>query len=583
VSEGRRDPLALAPLELVRDYREGRRDPRQVLESVYAQIAKHGERPVWITLQPFERAIAALNAADRTAPLYGVPFAVKDNIDVAGLPTTAACAEFSYVPKESAAVVERLVTAGAIVVGKTNLDQFATGLVGTRSPYGACSSVFDSRYISGGSSSGSAVAVARGDVSFALGTDTAGSGRIPAAFNELFGVKPTKGLLSTRGVVPACRSLDCVSIFARSLEDAEALLPIATSYDERDPFSRREPPSPPPLASFRIGVPSAPEFFGDRESERLFEEAVSTLERRGAELVRVDMAPFHAAAALLYHGPWIAERLAAVGAFLERHEAAVLPVFRDIVSGAKRFSAKDAFEGSYRLAELQRQTEPVWERIDALLVPTAPTHYTHDEIAASPIELNTRLGTYTNFVNLLDLAALAVPCGRRSNGLPFGVTYLAPAFHEARLFQIARFALGMSERAAPGNGESIQVAVAGAHLSGQPLNHELTSRGAQLQKTTRTAPDYRLFALATTPAKPGLSYVGPNRGAAIEVEVWALGAAAFGSFVREIPQPMGIGTTRLADGSLVKGFICESYALEGATDITSFGSWRAYLAARSSR
>ena len=337
------NPLRLAPADLVRDFRSGEREPRAVLESVYEHITRHGERPVWISVQPFERALAALEAADqrgRHAPLFGVPFAVKDNIDVAGLPTTAACAEFSYVPTASAAVVERLVQAGAIVIGKTNLDQFATGLVGTRSPYGACSSVFDARYISGGSSSGSAVAVARGDVSFALGTDTAGSGRIPAAFNELVGVKPTRGLLSTRGVVPACRSLDCVSIFSRTLEDAELLLPLAAGFDSKDPFSRYAPDrGSSSSGAFRIGVPSALEFFGDTESERLFGEAVAELERRGATLVPVDMTPFNATAALLYHGPWVAERLAAVGGFFDRHEAAFHQVLRGILNGARRFSA----------------------------------------------------------------------------------------------------------------------------------------------------------------------------------------------------------------------------------------------------
>lgn len=579
----RHDPLRLAPAALVRDFRSGERDPREVLESIYAQIWRLGERPVWISVQPFERALAALEAADRrgrNAPLFGVPFAVKDNIDVAGLPTTAACAEFSYVPDASAAVVERLVQAGAIVIGKTNLDQFATGLVGTRSPYGACSSVFDPRYISGGSSSGSAVAVARGDVSFALGTDTAGSGRVPAAFNELVGLKPTRGLLSTRGVVPACRSLDCVSIFGRTLDDAAFLLPLAAGYDAKDPFSRLAPTRPAALGgAFRIGVPSAPEFFGDTESERLFRASVAEHERRGATLVSVDMTPFHAAAALLYHGPWVAERLAAVGAFFERHEAALQPVLRGILNGAKRFSAKDAFEGSYRLAELRREIEPLWGQIDALLVPTAPSHYTHEEIEASPVELNTRLGTYTNFVNLLDMCGLAVPAGRRDNGLPFGITYLAPAFEEARLFELARLARESNASLSHGAVGGIELAVAGAHLSGQPLNHELTSRGAKLLRTTRTAPTYRLFALATTPPKPGLSYVGEKNGAAIEVEVWQLEAADFGSFVAGIPRPMGIGSTLLEDGSTVKGFICEPSSLEGALDITSFGGWRSYRAA----
>jgi len=583
----KRDPLQLSPRELTRDYRAGSRDPRRVLEDVYARIAEQGERPVWISLQPFERALAALEVAERRgrdAPLFGVPFAVKDNIDVAGLPTTAACPEFSYVPAVNAQAVERLVLAGAIVIGKTNLDQFATGLVGTRSPYGACSSVFDERYISGGSSSGSAVAVARGDVSFSLGTDTAGSGRVPAAFNELFGVKPTRGRLSTRGVVPACRSLDCVSIFARELDDAEALLALASGYDELDPFSRRPPPARAARsrAAWRVGVPKSAEFFGDSESERLFERAAEQLAARGAELVFVDLTPFHAAAALLYQGPWVAERLAAVGDFCDQHPASIQPVLKGILAGAKQHSARDAFDASYRLAELRRRTEPVWETIDALLLPTAPTHYTLEEIRASPVELNQRLGTYTNFVNLLDLCGLAVPAGRRDNGLPFGVTYLAPAFHEPELFELARFAAG----AAPSNpprSAHVELAVAGAHLSGQPLNHELTRLGARFLRSARTSPSYRLFALATTPAKPGLAYVGEANGASIEVEVWELEEPAFGSFVRNIPAPMGIGTTELSDGSRVKGFICEPYALEGAEDITSFGGWRAYREARTPR
>ncbi|MFZ5892106.1 MAG: allophanate hydrolase [Myxococcota bacterium] len=581
-----RDPLRLAPFELVRDFRAKKRDPRQVLESVYAQIEKLGERPIWISLQPFERAMEALAAAEqrgRELPLFGVPFAVKDNIDVAGLPTTAACPAFSYVPEANATVVERLVAAGAIVIGKTNLDQFATGLVGTRTPYGACSSVFDSRYISGGSSSGSAVALARGDVSFSLGTDTAGSGRVPAAFNELVGVKPTRGLLSTRGVVPACRSLDCVSIFARDLDDAEALLEIAAGFDPLDPFSRQTPRDGTlPVSTFRVGIPTHPEFFGDTESERLFKQTIAELEARGTELVRVDMAPFHATAALLYHGPWIAERLAAVGRFWEQNPDAIQPILAGILASAKAFSAKEAFESSYRLAALRREVEPLWEHMDALLVPTTPTHYTHEEIAASPLELNTRLGTYTNFVNLLDLSGLAVPAGRRANGLPFGVTYLAPAFRESLLFALARHARGFAPKPLSSSPNVVELAVAGAHLSGEPLNHELTSRGARLLRTTTTSASYRLFALATTPPKPGLVYAGEGNGSAIEVEIWQLDSAAFGSFVREIPQPMGIGTTVLADGSKVKGFICEPYALEGAADISSFGGWRAYRRARTS-
>ncbi len=572
--------------ELVADYRAGRKDPRRVIESVYAHIEAVSAKPAWISLQPLEAALLALEDASQSAiakPLYGVPFAVKDNIDVAGLPTTAACPEFSYIPSVSATVVERLTSAGAIVIGKTNLDQFATGLVGTRSPYGACASVFDARYISGGSSSGSAVAVARGDVAFALGTDTAGSGRVPALFNRLVGLKPTRGLLSARGVVPACRSLDCVSLFTRELDEAELLLGICAGYDALDPFSRRAEQGAPLPDRPRIGVPTdeSLEFFGDTESAQLFGASVDALRGLAVELVPVDLMPFRRVAELLYDGPWVAERLAAIGDFASQHPEAIQPVLRGILEGARRHSALDAFRGSYRLASLRRATEAVWESIDALIVPTAPTHYTLAEIAAEPVRLNQNLGTYTNFVNLLDLSGLAVPSGQRENGLPFGVTYLAPAFQEARLLELARRARGELPRAheKPVAGQ-VWLAVAGAHLTGQPLNFELSTLGATRIRTTHTAPEYRLYALATKPPKPGLVYVGDG-GSAIEVEVWELSEAAFGHFVNNIPAPLAIGMTRLADGSQVKGFVCEPYASEGARDISEFGGWREFLKQKS--
>lgn len=575
----------LSPRALGAAYRAGHKRPRDVLESVYAHIERAGAAPVWISLQPFEAALAALGRAEREAqrgPLFGVPFAVKDNIDVAGLPTTAACPEFSYVPEKSSPVVERLVAAGAIVIGKTNLDQFATGLVGTRSPYGVCSSVFDSRYISGGSSSGSAVAVARGDVGFSLGTDTAGSGRVPAAFNNLVGVKPTRGLLSSRGVVPACRSLDCVSIFAQDLSDARLLLEVCAGYDAEDPFSRPRPATRSHLPErVRLGVPSAEslEFFGDRESARLYQAAVAGFSALNAEVIEVDLQVFRDAASLLYQGPWVAERLAALGPFFERNPGAVHPVVRGILEGARRYSARDAFEGSYRLAELKRKTEKVWQTIDALLVPTAPSHYTIDSVLADPLGLNQNLGTYTNFVNLLDLSALAIPAGFRENGLPFGVTLIAPAFADAELLELAQRQRGEAANPlrspAPG---FVWLAVAGAHLSGQPLNRELTCRGARLLQTTRTAAEYRLFALDTIPPKPGLVHAPHGAGTSIEVEVWELDQQAFGSFVAEIPAPMTIGSTRLLDGNTVKGFSCEPHALEGAREISEHGGWRAFLA-----
>jgi len=577
--------------ELLDDYRAGRRRPRDVLQSVYEGIHARKAAPVWISLFPFEEALSALEAAERASergPLFGVPFGVKDNIDVAGLPTTAACPAFSYRPERSAFVVERLIAAGAIPIGKTNLDQFATGLVGTRTPYGICSSVFDERYISGGSSSGSAVAVARGDVPFALGTDTAGSGRIPAGFNALVGVKPTVGLLSSRGVVPACRSLDCVSIFAKDVRDAALLLETCSSFDPDDAMSRPRPARTPATRladSVRIGIPTPEslEFFGDSESARLFQSATERMQGH-AQLVPVDLAPLREAANLLYFGPWVAERLVATEQLLNDDPGAIEPTVRGILEGARKYSALDAFRGRYRLANLERHARGLWQQMDALLVPTAPTHYRIEEVLADPLRLNTNLGTYTNFVNLLDMCGLAIPAGFRENGLPFGVTLLGPQFHDSTLLELARRFEGQppAQHTSPPAGH-IWLAVAGAHLSGQPLNHELVSRGARLVTRTRTAAEYRLFALATTPPKPGLVHApGAGSAAAIEVEVWELDERAFGSFVAAIPAPMTIGTTRLHDGGTVKGFSCEPHALEGAREITSFGGWRSYLAELSS-
>jgi allophanate hydrolase len=575
----------LSPSALVADYRAGRRRPRDVLELVYGRIASSGERPVWIAVESFERALAALERAERHArngALFGVPFAVKDNIDVAGLPTTAGCPEFSYLPERHAHAVELLIREGALVIGKTNLDQFATGLVGTRSPYGACASVYDARYISGGSSSGSAVAVASGQAAFALGTDTAGSGRVPAAFNGLVGLKPTRGLVSTSGVVPACRSLDCVSIFAPSVADAELVLEVARGFDASDPFSRTPSfPRTSGRARLTLGVPlsSSLEFFGDTESARMFEAAVERFVALGAETVDVDLGPFREAARLLYTGPWVAERMAAIGDFLERRPEAVHPVVRGIVEQAARYSARDAFEGSYRLAALRRAIEPTLATFDALVVPTAPSHYTIEQVLAEPIRLNSNLGTYTNFVNLLDMSGLALPAGMRRDGLPFGVTLLGPAFADERLTEIARLFAGEAGAVrAPTRGR-VWLAVAGAHLSGQPLNHELTSRGARRIRMARTAPCYRLYALATTPPKPGLVRAA-SAAHAIEVEVWELDEAGFGAFVAGVPGPMTIGSVELEDGSLVKGFACEPYALEGAREISAHGGWRAYLSSK---
>lgn len=570
-----------------------------MLEQTLRRIDAPGSDPaVWICRVPTEAVLARADELDRRhaeglrLSLLGIPFAVKDNIDVAGMPTTAACPAFAYTPTEHAPAVQRLLDAGAVLVGKTNLDQFATGLTGTRSPHGAPRCVFHPEFISGGSSSGSAVAVARGSVYFALGTDTAGSGRVPAAFNDIVGLKPTRGRVSTRGVVPACRSLDCVSIFARTSADAAVVLEVLGGFDSLDPFSRPDPPGYPTgpeedrgERSFRFGVP-APEllhFFGDRESERLYAAAIDRVRRIGGTAVEIDYAPFAEAAGLLYEGAWVAEREAAVGEFLLRHPSAANPVVRSIVLGAGGHSAADAFRTVHRLAELKRLADAVWRECDVLLLPTTGTIYRVSEVLAEPYALNSNLGYYTNFMNLLDLCGLALPAGFRVNTTPFGITVVAPAFHDAFALRIAaRYEESYRREVKrpavqPADSERrLRMAVVGAHLSGEPLNHQLTGRGARLVESTRTAPVYRLFALAGgTPAKPGLVYVGDG-GCSIEVEVWVLAPDAFGEFVAEVPAPLAIGTLVLEDGSTVSGFVCEPRAISDATEITHFGGWRAY-------
>jgi len=590
--------LEIAALEAA--YASGKTSPEAVLEEVYRRIEARGRAPIWIDIVPRDRAFALLRdavsrrAAGARLPLFGIPFAIKDNIDLEGMPTTAGCPAFSYRPATSAFAVERLIAAGAIPVGKTNLDQFATGLVGVRSPFGVCASAFDERHVSGGSSSGSALAVAHGLVSFGLGTDTAGSGRVPAAFNNLVGLKPTRGLVSTRGVVPACRALDCVSVFSGSVPDATRVLDVLTAFDALEPFSREKLGTPGVVA--RVGVPDAPLSFPNPDYRRLFDESVARLAGLGLTVTPVSLAPFLAAAKLLYGGPWVAERYAAVGEFIEAHADDVHPVVRDIVLGGRGVTGPAVFKGAYDLAAFRRETEAVFRTVDALLLPTTDRHPTVDAVLKSPIDENSHLGRYTNFMNLLDLAGVAVPAGFTSSDLPFGITLVGPAFSEARLLALAERlhrAIGptfgatnlpLADRSpAPAAVESgdILLAVAGAHLGGQPLNHELTSRDARLVKTTRTAPNYRLYALAgTVPPKPGVVRSPGFSGPGIEVEVWALSPSAFGSFVAGVPAPMVIGTVDLEDGSKVKGFSCEPYSVEGSREITEFGGWRTYLARR---
>lgn len=568
-------------------YAAGALTPARVVAECTARMDGTGDNPIWIHRTPREALSARVDVLERMAPaerarlsLFGIPFAVKDNIDVEGMPTTAACPEFAYTPKRSASVVTRLLQAGAILVGKTNLDQFATGLVGTRSPYGACRNAFDARYISGGSSSGSAVSVASGMASFSLGTDTAGSGRVPAAFNNLVGLKPTRGIVSTAGVVPACRTLDCVSVFASSCHDALAVLSVIEGCDPEDPYSRPAGDTAwfaPP--TFRFAVPHAGqlEFFGDEGYAALFEAAVHRLAALGGQAVEVDMGPFLAAQSLLYGGPWVAERLAPLEGFLDAHPEAFHPVTREITGSGRKFSAADAFRAQYRLAELRRETESVWASADLMLVPGAPTIYTLAEVEANPVELNSRLGLYTNFVNLLDLAAITVPAGFRADGLPFGVTLIGPAFSDQALAGVGAAFRGEALPVAP-VGSRVRVAVVGAHLSGMPLNHQLTERGARLLRAARTTPDYLLYALnESTPPKPALVRTAAGHGSCIAVEVWDLPVKNFGSFVAEIPSPLGIATLTLEDGESVQGFVCEQYATSGRSEITSFGGWRNYM------
>ena len=580
-------------------YLAGSLQPLAVVQDILARIGDDPHR-VWIHRLPLEeiqKYIVALQDKDPAdLPLYGIPFAIKDNIDLAGAPTTAGCPEYAYHPQRHATVVRQLINAGAIPIGKTNLDQFATGLNGTRSPYGACRNAFDPEYISGGSSSGSAVAVALGLVSFSLGTDTAGSGRVPAAFNDLVGVKPTRGWLSTRGVVPACRSLDCVSIFTLNTADASTVLSVATALDEQDAYSRQALTHGFDFGSathFRFGVPRADQlqFFGNQDAAALFQKKVVAMQALGGQKVEIDFLPFLKSARLLYEGPWVAERYAAIREFFETKQETIHPVVREIIAGAKKFSAADTFDGMYKLEALRKEAALVWEKIDCLLTPTAGTIYRIAEMEADPIKLNANLGYYTNFMNLLDCAAIAVPAGFQSNGLPFGVTLVAPAHQDIPLLHLAE-RLEHSKEGSPiptlppeGEGLSagrVRVAVCGAHLEGLPLNHQLTSRGAHRVASTQSSADYKLYALpGCPPYRPGMVRVEKGEtGSAIEIEVWEMAAREFGSFVAGIPAPLGIGVITLANGDKVQGFVCERYAVAEAEDITHFGGWRAYLASR---
>lgn len=601
--------MALTTVNLRESYQVGSLTPSSMLEVLAERIEAYPDAAVWIHRLPWVEIRARASELEaawksekdpvRRFPLYGLPFAVKDNIDVAGCPTTAACPGFAYVAGAHAPVVARLLDAGALFIGKTNMDQFATGLVGTRSPYGAVRNPFHPNYVSGGSSSGSAVAVAAGLVSFALGTDTAGSGRVPAGFNNIVGLKPTRGLVSARGVVPACRSLDCVSVFALTCEDAFEVLRVMQGPDGEDPYSRAVPEErrvdaqafTQPPRRFRFGVPDPLEFFGHEEYASLFRQAVANLMALGGEAVVVPFQDFAAAAKLLYEGPWVSERWAAFGSYVEQHPDQVLPVIRKVVEPGKSHSAASAFEAQYRLAALKSRCERILTGVDCLVVPTAPAPCRVADAAADPIASNSRLGTYTNFVNLLDMCGLALPSGFQADGLPFGITLLAPAFHEGWLASLGAAYQAYSSQPPGTMGacalprirpvipeDSVSLAVAGLHLSGQPLNGQLTSLGARLRGAFKTAPNYRLYALRRGERHfPGVVRQASG-GASLDVEVWILSRPALGRFMAHVKAPLGIGSVELDTGETVQGFLCEAYALDGAEEITRHGGWLSYLA-----
>jgi len=559
--------------------------------STERQASTAGAAQAWIS-----RFEPALQGAAQGS-LVGLRFAVKDNIDAAGLPTTAACEAFAYRPAAHSAVVHKLLAAGASLLGKTNLDQFACGLNGTRSPWGPVPNAFKPLYVSGGSSSGSAYVVATGQADFALGTDTAGSGRVPAGLNNIVGFKPSKGLISTRGVLPAAQSVDCVSIFARSVGLAAQVLDAARGYDPQDPYSRElELAAQPFPVAFRFGVPDTLEFYGDALAEAAFKEAREQLRALGGVEVCIDFSPFAQAAALLYESALVAERYAAIRGFFDAHEGEVMEPVRSIIGRGRDYSAADLYEAQTQLRALGQRAAEAWKGMDLLCVPTTPTHYTIAQMQANPVVLNRNLGAYTNFVNLLDYAALSVPSSIRPDGLPFGVTLIGPCGSDWQLAELGQRyhrATGLTQGATgeplpapqpiPGlrPQATVTVAVVGAHLSGMPLNGQLIERGARLLSSTETAPDYRFYALAgTVPPKPGLQRVAAGEGARIAVELWEMPLEHYGSFVALVPAPLSIGTLVLADGRSVQGFLCEAQALQGALDITHFGGWRAYLASR---
>ena len=584
-------------------YTNNESNPRQLVSALREKAAElNGEFHAFIhllTAEEVEPYLAALDGkTPAELPLYGVPFAIKDNIDLAGISTTAACPAFAYTPGTSATIVEQLIALGAIPMGKTNLDQFATGLNGTRSPYGECRNSVHPEYPSGGSSAGSSLAVALGLASFALGTDTAGSGRVPAALNNLVGLKASKGLISTAGVVPACRTLDCVTFFTATAAEASQLLALTARLDPRDEYSRANPAwndgsAFGQVSGFRFGVPKQLEFLDCPESPELFQGTVNHLQAMGGEPVEIDFAPFLEAARLLYEGPWVAERYSVAGELIEQDADAVLPVIRAVLEKAPGTTAVQLFRAQYRLQQLKAICDRIMAEVDCVVTPAYPRPVTLAELRAEPVKRNSDLGYYTNFMNMLDYAAVAVPAGVMRNGLPWGVTLFGRVFTDQYLLSLAD-ALQRHHRSpliggnaitapAPSNparNDKSRVVVCGAHLDGLPLNGQLRQRGGKLLQTTRSAPNYKLYALAGgPPLRPGMVRVDQG-GSAIDVEVWELPSSELGSFLTGIPVPLGLGKVELVDGSWETGFICETYGLAGAVEITGFGGWRAYINSR---
>ena len=586
-------------LSALRDAYASGTSPVDIIDEIFARLESVNDPGIFIHLRAQDNLraeAAALGPYDPALPLWGIPFAAKDNIDVAGIETTAACPAYAYTPDADAFVIANLRAAGALMIGKTNLDQFATGLVGVRTPFGAPLNAVDPLIVPGGSSGGSGVIVGHGIVTFSLGTDTAGSGRVPAALNNIVGLKPTLGALSASGVVPACRTLDTVSIFALTVDDAYAAYGVAQGFDPTDAYSKPIPhhDMTAPQFPLRIGVPDAGsiEFFGDDIQSAAFDRDVARLKDMGAVIEYVDFAPLYAVAHMLYEGAWVAERYTVIDDLLKTNPDALHPVTRKIITHAESMSAADAFNGMYRLADLKRAVEPVLASLDMMCVPTIPTFYSVADLESDPVTPNSNNGTYTNFVNLLDMCGIAVPTAPRSDGRPGSVTLLAGHGKDAAIAAVAREfetdcprLMGATYHDVPNPAplppapsDRIELAVCGAHMQGLPLNGQLTSLGATFVKAAKTAPKYKFYALAGgPPARPGLIQSDAPDAASIAVEIWSVPLTGFGAFMAGIPAPLGIGTVALSDGTAVKGFLCETSGITGAQDITALGDWRAFL------